>query len=264
MARYCAILFGICAVAGRGMGGEVTLTRTNLTERWITNVIEVRMPVNRFVDEYHTNWITELRTNVLDVFVTNRLTRTVTNQVVVDSYRTNLTTFRLTNWETVVVIKTNWITQSLTNVVQVDLTRNAFVSAEAGAAKQAVKPSEVRPDSTPAPAHSSTNPKGPLVLEASRTSQPAANNLAEVLLKVNWVRDAAAPLRVQQWKVESEDGAVFCFGQEREFKRELPFGRYNVEVKVQPDGHGPLLAARGTLAVTSDEAVLQSKLTAQR
>jgi hypothetical protein len=36
---------------------ERNITRTNWTERWITNFIEVRMPTNVFVDEFHTNWI---------------------------------------------------------------------------------------------------------------------------------------------------------------------------------------------------------------
>ena len=59
------------------IGTEVTITRTNWAERWITNVIDMRMPVNRFVNEYHTNWVTQLRTNVVDVSVTNWVMRQV-------------------------------------------------------------------------------------------------------------------------------------------------------------------------------------------
>ena len=67
---------------------QANVMRTNLVERWITNLIEIRMPLNRFVNEYQTNWVTQYHTNVIDVYATNQLTRTVTNQVLMDSFQT--------------------------------------------------------------------------------------------------------------------------------------------------------------------------------
>jgi hypothetical protein len=275
-------------------GAEVTSTRTNWFDRWITNVIEVRMPANRFVNEYHTNWVTQLRTNVVDVYATNRVTRMLTNRVAVDAfrtnfvvayktnwqtktltnqlavnvlrtnlvdqYRTNVSTLNLTNWETVVLFQTNWITQAVTNVVRIDLPPRPTVPV--AAPKDAVELKEVRAaTASPAPAAAWT---GPLAIEAVRTARPAANNLVEVQLNVRWTGDTATPLQVQNWRVEREDGAILLFGQEQEFKRQLPVGKYKVEARLKAEGDNPPLAARGTLSVTTIEATIQQKLVARK
>jgi len=315
--RTGAVLLLIGTWVSRLCAGEVNLSRTNWVERWITNLIEVRMPSNRFVNEYRTNWVAELRTNSLEVYATNRLTRTLTNRVVVEairtnifstyhtnwtglnltnevavrltrtnlverfetnwmtlnqtnqvvvrlsrtnlveSFRTNWAIVNLTNYQTVVRFKTNWIYQTVTNVVAVDVTRNG-VGADGSA------PKVVATEAEPADVSPTANESGLLILEAARTTRPAVNNVAEVELKVRWVEDAAAPLHVQQWRVESANGAVSSFGQDREFKRELPLGKYKVEVKVQRNAKGPVLAARGTLLFAEQEAFLQPKLTAKR
>jgi hypothetical protein len=272
------------------VGLEASVTQTNWFDRWITNVIEVRMPVNQFVNEYHTNRVTQLRTNIVDVYATNRVTRTLTNRVVVDAFRTNFVvayqtnwhtqtltnpvavnilrtnlvdeyhtnwnTLSLTNWETVVLFKTNWITQPVTNVVPIDLpTRPA---ASVAAPNEVAELKEARAETAPpAPPTAWT---GPLTIETARTVQPAGNNLVEVRLKVRWTADPAAPLQVQSWRVEREDGAILLFGQEQEFKRQLPVGRYKVEAKVRAEGGNPPLTARGTLSVTTREAAIQQKL----
>ena len=116
---------------GIGTAAQVNVTKTNRVERWITNVVEVRMPLNRFVTEYRTNWVEQVRTNVVNVFATNFMTytRTQTNAVWVDvprtnillAYRTNWTTLNLTNWSMVLVFKTNWVNRPVTNTVQLDL-----------------------------------------------------------------------------------------------------------------------------------------------
>ena len=46
------------------------LVRTNLVDRWITNTTEVHIQVNRFVTEYHTNWIAVVHTNVVNLYST--------------------------------------------------------------------------------------------------------------------------------------------------------------------------------------------------
>jgi hypothetical protein len=275
---------GLCLV-----GSEATVTRTNWFDHWITNVIEVRMPANRFVNEYHTNWVTQLRTNVVDVFATNRVmrlltnavvvdafhtnvvvayqtnwqTRTLTNQVAVnvlrtnfvDQYRTNLSTLNLTNWETVILFQTNWTTLPVTNVVRIDLPARS--AAPAATPNAVAEPKEVRTETaSPASASAWT---GPLALEAVRTARPAANNLIEVQLKVRWTGNSATPLQVQNWRVEREDGAVLVFGQDQEFKRQLPIGKYKVEAKVRTEGDSLPLTARGTLSVTSRDAVIQQR-----
>ena len=276
------------------VGLEANVTRTNWFDRWITNVIEVRMPANRFVNEYHTNWVTQLRTNVVDVYATNRVTRTLTNQVVVDAFRTNfvvayqtnwhtemltnqvavsvlrtnfvdqyhtnLSTLSLTNWETVVLFQTNWITQPVTNVVRTDMPTRPAVPVTAP--NEVAEPKEARAETaSPAPATAWT---GPLAIEAARTARPAANNLVEVQLKVRWTGNTVAPLQVQNWRVEREDGAILLFGQDQEFKRQLPVGKYKVEARLKGEGDNPPLAARGTLSVTTLEATIHQKLLARK
>ena len=248
-------------------GAEVTITHTNWVERWITNVINIQMPENKFLDEYHTNWVTQLQTNIVDVPVTNWTMVKQTNQVEVvatwtnyvttyhtnwstttltnhltlnlvrtnsvDQYQTNWSTLTLTNWETVVLFKTNWIVQPVTNVVQVDLPSQPAAAAPAAAPSEPVEPREAPAEAaSPSP----TTWAGPLALEAARTSQPPANDLVEVQLKVRRTDNTPGPLQIQNWRVEREDGAVLLFGQEQLFKRSLPVGKYKVEAKLKARG----------------------------
>ena len=290
----------VMLIDGAVSAAEVNVTRTNWTERWITNVIDVRMPMNVYVDEYHTNWVEHVRTNVVNRYATNISTRIVTNTVVVngvqtnfvkayrtnwntltltnqvavdllqtnvvDRYQTNWNTLTLTNWKTILVMKTNWVTQPVTNVVQIDLTSRGQVAA---AAPEPVTPRQAPPTPQAPPASQAKEtplPTAPISndisLEASRTARPAINNTVEVQLKVRWTGGVAATLLVQQWRVESEDGTVLFQAQDKEFRRDLPLGRYKVEVRVRREANGPLLAARGTLAVTARDAYVLQKLAA--
>src|SRR5947209_16798726 len=130
---------------GFAAGFEATVVQTNGLDRWITNVVEVRMPVNHFVNQYHTNHIEVVRTNVVAFYATNWVTRlhtnivwlnvprtnwvsTVrTNTVVLEAvktnfvvaYQTNLKTLNLTNWKTVLILKTTWVIQPITNVAEI-------------------------------------------------------------------------------------------------------------------------------------------------
>ena len=70
-------------------GAEVTITQTNWVERWITNVISIQMPENRFVEEYHTNWVTQMRTNIVELYATNWAMVKLTNEIKVAKTRTN-------------------------------------------------------------------------------------------------------------------------------------------------------------------------------
>jgi hypothetical protein len=270
-------------------GAEVTIMQTNRVERWITNIVNIQMPENRFVDEYHTNWVTQMQTNLVDVYTTNWTmvrqtnevevaaiwtnnvtayhtnwtTRTLTNDMTLnlvrtnflDQYLTNWTTLNLTNWETLVLFKTNWITQPVTNVVQFEVpTRPA---AAATAPSEAVATPEVPADAaTPVP----TGWSGPLAIEAARTSRRPANDLVEVQLNVRRTDNAPGPVQVQHWRVEREDGAVLLVGQEQQFKRPVPVGRYKVEAKLKAEGDNPAISVRGTLSVTLRDATIQPRL----
>jgi hypothetical protein len=269
---------------------EVTVTRTNWVDRWITNVIDVSMPRNQFVDQYRTNWVTLVRTNIVTVYSTNwtmeKLTNVVevaatwTNHVTayhtnwtprfltnlvavrlvqtnfVERYRTNWSMLDLTNWQTVILLKTNWVTQPVTNVVHINVPEQAAAPAPAAAAP--VEPREALVQA--APAAPATSWTGPLVIEAARTATPPADGLVEVSLVVRWSAKSAAPLKVQRWRVEREDASMLFSGQDQEFKRPLPIGKYKVEAKLQGQGSNPPLTARGTLSVTTQEAVVQPRL----
>src|SRR5262252_8664317 len=82
---------------GVAFGAEVNVTHTNSVDRWITNVIEVRVPKNVFVSEVHTNWIERRSTNVIPSYATNKVVRTITNVVPVEVYSTNFVNGYRTN-----------------------------------------------------------------------------------------------------------------------------------------------------------------------
>jgi hypothetical protein len=242
----CVCLWATLTHAG---GGQV---RTNYVERWLTNAIEITVPANRFVTEYHTNYILRESTNILNVFATNLVTRQVTHQVPVElvrtnfvvAYQTNYKTLNVTNWTTVLVLKTNWSQQNITNLAEVDMPRN-----EVGD-KTAAKPGP-RGNQAGAPAAES------LKIEATRGPKAVPANQGDVRLVARWVRRAGAPAQVQQWRVQSLDGSILCFGQDSEFRRTLPIGSYKVEVKAKLDPNGPLVVTRGNLVVTAQEIALE-------
>lgn len=280
MKRVIAFVLAIAWLTGLPFGPAVhaevafrpAAVQTNWVDRWITNTAEVRMQVNRYVTEfhtnwvnrmetnfvdlfatnvvtkYHTNWIAQFRTNVVNVFATNVVPRTVTNTVAltevqtnfVRAYHTNLQTLNLTNWTTVLAFKTNWINKPLTNVVEIEL------------------PREAAPASTQTAPRPSTSNEA-LSLQASRHPKTTTNNQVEVQLTVSWTQAPGAPVQVQQWRIEREDGSILCFGQDTEFKRALPVGTYKVLVKAQRDARSPLMAVLGTLTVTSREVVIEQR-----
>jgi hypothetical protein len=92
-------------------GAETYITRTNWVEKAITNVVEVRMPKNVFVNLYQTNWVEQVRTNAVVVYATNRVTKDVTH----------------TNFVTVIHYTTNYINKSQPRTVPVDLVFTNFV-----------------------------------------------------------------------------------------------------------------------------------------
>jgi hypothetical protein len=226
---------------------QVKAYLTNWAKVTLTNKIAVDAYRTNFVDGYRTNWKTFLLTKdvVVDVLRTN----------FVDQYRTNWKTLTFTNWETVLVMRTNWVNQPVTNLVQIDL-------AASGAAAPAPKPAPIEPMNNKV--ETSAAPRGAtwteaVMFEATRTGRQAKNGQVEVQLKARW-KNGDESLQVQQWRIQGVDGAILCLGQEQQFRRELPVGKYRVEVKLQRDSSAPLLVARGELEVMAGEALIHEQL----
>jgi len=233
----------------------VTQIRTNIVDVPVTNWTEVSQTNLIEVAATWTNYLTAYHTNLIDITLTNHVTCNLMQTNLVDRYQTNWTTLNLTNWETLVLFKTNWVTQTLTNMVQVDLPAHPAIAA--AAAGEAAPPRENPAETT---SLSPAKWTGPLALEAARTSRLLANGLVEVELKVRWTDDAPGPVQVEQWRVQREDGAVVLFGQEQQFKRSLPVGKYRVEAKLKAEAGDPPLSVRGTLSVTPNDATIQPRL----
>jgi hypothetical protein len=239
-----------------------TVVRTNFVERWVTNAIEVRIPVNRIVNECHTNFLQRVTTNVVEAYVTNILTRTVTNQIpvtitrtnLVQNYQTNYKTLNLTNWTTVLVLKTNWVTRAVTNVVEVEMQSGRV--EQAGAAPAPRGESTARDVETPG--------LEPLVIEAQRGSRPGGSGQIPVEMRARWRYPAGTAAEVLQWRVEGESGAFLCFGQEPQFSRALPAGRYKVQVKTRAADSNATLTFKATLLVGANEVRIEPGALAKR
>ena len=280
-----AILATVGLSSSPAMGATAPLVQTNRTERWETNVIEVRMQATKLVTEYRTNWVNEVWNNIIDVYATNKVTKLYTNRIKIDLlqtnfvnayhtnlktlqmfhtnevthfltnrisveqlhtnlvqvFQTNIKTLHLTNFVSVLQFKTNWVNQPVTNEVSIDLP--ASVSS----------PSPKGQGGAPAVAAAT------LALQARRTGQPTKGKPAEVQITVHSTNSAGAPLHVQQWRVEREDGSMLLFGEDQEFRRALPVGKYKVEVKARQPGTNQMLAALGTLSVMPSDVSMQQK-----
>ncbi len=282
-------------------GAEVNVFLTNRIDRWVTNVILLTMPDNHYVEEYRTNWFEKFHTNVVELYATNVIRRTLTNEILVraystnevkayrtnlsqitltnwdsvvamktnwvrrsvtnlvtvdayltnlvTAYRTNVTKLNLTNWETVLVMKTNWVTQMVTNVVGIDLPTGQVAESTGSS-----------PTATEAPSISALD----LVLEATLSKRVDQNPGNEVLLSVRSSVQNAPAMQIRQWRVESDNGSVLCFGQESMFRRALPTGRYIVEVQAQTPGLDSTLVTRGMLTVTALGVSIEPKPIAQK
>ena len=253
----------------------VQVPQTNRVTRWQTNHPVVTLTRTNYVDVCRTNWMTrkELRevviersrTNFWDVYHTNWTTRLQTNEVAitltrtnfVEQFRTNWQTIYLTNWQTVLAIRTNRIVQHVTNVAEINLPaeptsrlQNNPRAVDAGSVTSKIEPT--------APA--SDDP----IIEGSRTTRPVARNLAEVELRIRWPKDIADPLPVRHWKIESENGAFLCFGQEQQFIRELPLGTYRVEANLYRAVDNAGLVAYGRLTVSAQQASVQPRASGKR
>lgn len=234
--------------------GEINIMKTNLVDRWITNLIGIQMPMNRFVNDYHTNWVEVVRTNAVQVYTTNTTVKFATNVIVVDLVQTNQVTvcrtnwhpLNLTNWTTVLVLRTNWVSVPITNYVQIDAPANSEVRMEPAPPKR--PPEGAARQDTVLPVLAAKQADA-VEIHATLSAAATTNNQYLVQLRARWKGDPDLPLRVEQWRVERLDGSVLSFGQDPVFQRGLPAGDYKVQVKVQKDAASPLMTVKGTLAV---------------
>ncbi len=255
---------------------------TNHITRWATNRSMVFAVKTNYLQNYHTNWSTRkekkeivierFHTNFVTAYRTNWTTHYQTNEIavnqsrteVVNQYQTNWEVLNVTNWQTVIVMRTNWINQPMTNVVQIDLPVRPTTATHP--VSRSVNPAppvhrvETAASSVPALVPVTDDP----VIEGGRTSLPAGRTKAEVQLRIRWPRDIADPLPVRNWKIESEDGAFLCYGQDQVFKRELPTGTYQVEANLYREVDSAALVLHGRLVLAAGEASVQPKPAGKR
>jgi hypothetical protein len=255
----------------------VRVRETNQITRWVTNEQAILGTHTNYIDRYRTNWSTRkethwvpierFRTNFVDAYRTNWTTHFLTNDLSVNAvrtnfvkqYRTNWQVLTVTNWQTVIVMRTNWINQPITNVVQIDL------PAQPSAAARAVpRPANPKPSAPAVGASAAQALSDDPVIEGARTSLPAKDNKAEVRLQVRWPKDIADPLPVQNWKIESEDGAFLGFGQDQVLTRELPVGTYRIEANLYREVDNAALILHGRLVLTPRSAAVQPVTTGKR
>lgn len=250
---------------------------TKWVSRTITNHIEIWMPTNIFVNEYHTNFQPRFITNVVEVPKTNWVGITVTNTQTVNLYRTNEVT----------AYKTNWLDRSLTNFQIVDLTRTNWVTAfqtnhrilnitnwqtvvefRTNNVNQQIK-QVVEIDGTSRPANASvtshepttraeTQPAGAAVPPAARLAVNAeilgagdSPGEIDVRLTAQKTQATGESFEITEWLVEREDAPVLFAMKEKEFKRSLSPGTYVVEMRARYVPSGREFISRARVQLTS-------------
>jgi hypothetical protein len=103
-----------------------------------------------------------------------------------------------------------------------------------------------------------------LLMEASRGTKSAPSSQADVRLKARWANREGSEVQVQQWRVQSQEGSILCFGQDSEFRRNLPYGSYKVELKARFEPNIPVVTIRGLLSVSAREVRLDQNSLAKR
>ena len=95
------------------LAADSVVVRTNWVEQSITNVVELRMPKNVFVTEFHTNWFDQFTTNFVTIYQTNHVNVQTTNWV--NKYVTNNLAVSRVRTNSVDNYRTNWIGKTMTN-----------------------------------------------------------------------------------------------------------------------------------------------------
>jgi hypothetical protein len=268
----------------------------------ITNIVEVRMPKNVFVNEYHTNWVEQVHTNVVvrelphkvtvDFVHTNVITHYSTNYInkseermvyidlvstnFVDHFRTNVKVLRLTNDIVINLVKTNTVdryrtnsqTLNFTNFQTVLVMKTNWVTQLVTNVVQIDLPAASTPSPSIAPAKPERQAfKTPLgSVDGPILEGAKASTQPENGLVEVLLRvrwaDTANARPIEQWKVEREDATFMCVGQDQAFKRELAIGNYKIEVTFK--SAAPAQALRATLVITANEVVVRQKSSGKR
>src|SRR6266481_2160949 len=283
-------------------GAETYVTRTNWVDKAITNIVEVRMPKNVFVNECHTNWVEQVHTNVVtrelprkvvvDFVHTNLITHYSTNYInkseertiyidllstnFVDVFRTNVKVLHLTNDIAVNLVKTNlvdryrtnWQTLNFTNFQTVLVMKTNWVTQPVTNLVQLDLPAKSAPSSAVVSAKPERQSAKSIANAADGPILEGAKtsghpgNSFVEVLLRVRWPGETVDAAVQQWKVEREDGAFMSVGLEKTFRKELATGSYKIEAKLKSDG--PAQVVRGTLVITANEVVVRQKTTGKK
>ena len=252
----------------------VNTTITNALTRYLTNVIEISIPNNVFVDEFRTNRVRRDVTNLVDVYQTN----------IVFQYRTNVKTLTLTNWENLVLIRTNWVNQPVTNIVEftrtnfvmltvtnwkpVTVTTTNFVFRPGTSPAEIPQPiPSAAPASVPAvsgtpaltaeplPIASATDRDRGLELELTHVAVPTRPG--QFPIRLTLLSAAGTTLPVSEWRVEKTDGGGLMVGAKTEFSTVLPAGIYRVTARV-PAADGTTKNVRGKTEIKADARTMRT------
>ncbi len=269
----------------------VNTTITNGFTRYLTNVIEVSVPNNVFVDEFRTNWIRRDVVNVINVYQTNIVPQYRTNLLTVARYATNLVTawhtnvntLTLTNWENFVVLRTNWVQLPVTNVVE--STRTNYVTITVtnwqpvtvittnvvpGPVVGAVRTQPLR---VTAPAPAPVTELAPV----AKVELPPATRFADLgqglqldlayvgspkepgqfPIRLTLLSASGAMLAVSEWRVEKTDGGGLMIGAKPEFSSTLPAGNYRVTARVRAED-GTVKTVRGNIDIRMDAGAIRT------
>lgn len=224
----------------------IWIRTTNFLPRFITNIIKVSIPTNRFYDECRTNWVRQRITNVVDLFCTNI--------VPVVEFRTNLQIAYTTNLTTITL--TNWVNVPVTNAVEIEIPIAKTESAPV-----------TTPPPPPAKTASKAEPQQPvasnvdnstrLEFELTHTAKPTKPDQYPVRLVLKAGDAADTILPVQEWRVDKVDGGAFMIGSRAEFTGTLPAGSYRVSARLRA-GDNPLRNVGCQIDVKSDGSAQRS------
>jgi hypothetical protein len=252
LTRVVALAFLITALPFPGLAANearptiVNTTITNALTRYLTNVIEVSVPKNVFVDQYRTNQVRREVVNVIDLYKTN----------IVAQYRTNLLTVTLTNWENLVVIRTNWVTQAVTNVVEftrTNLVRHTVTTTNVVTRPETAQPTLATAAASPAAPRAADLERG---LELDLTHVGAPKEPGQFPIRLTLLSATGDTLPVIEWQVEKSNGGGLMVGAKTEFATVLPAGNYRITARVRTDD--------GTVKKISSDTEVKTDASAMR
>jgi hypothetical protein len=235
----------------------VNTTITNALTRYLTNVIEVTIPNNVFVDEFRTNWVRRDITNLIDLYQTNLVFHYRTNVLTVDRYATNFVTAWQTNVKTFTV--TNWqsVTVTTTNIVSLPISSPAEIPQTIPAAApvvMAVTSDAPAPKAEPLSVASGIGADRGYELELTHVGASPQSGQFPIRLAL---LSAGTAVSVSEWRVESTKGSGLMVSAKPEFSTVLPAGVYRVTARVR-GADGTARNVRGETEVKTDARAMRT------